>query len=151
VDAVGADIPYVGSKVIRELALDVEVPLHDVVSFRLLVNPGNGQRLRHELRESSLIKRTRREFGGGGQEVGRSRAGLHVLEFVRQRQHVVESETRVKGGLPVIRTPDKADSRLEVQQSWVAEERVARWFSGLVKLSKVEIIPSVSDNTLVIS
>src|SRR5712692_206487 len=134
VDAMGADITHRGRQAGRDLALHVDIPLLDVISFgiRVIIRAGertNPQRrlARRVIRWSEARVRTpwiagrnakrpgerRNAIGNGGRE--QKRRPTLTVKVSGQRQDVKDGEAAPNGHLPLAaRIPGKTNSRLKI-------------------------------------
>src|SRR5882757_1299745 len=132
------------------LLLDVKVPLHDVVSFGVRLDKGGPQFVSGEgkIRVSAkVVKRLRARILLGAYCGGITDRGVleewscqrgQQCELIWQRQHIKQSDTSPDCGSAVAQwVPGKADTRLEILESWIIEKGISEVWGGVSEIPQV--------------
>src|SRR5579872_6468890 len=123
--------------------LHVEIPLHDVVALRIVLEERTLRRGRGEQwgTASEECSRTRVTDCAGSEEGCCHHIGDHKL--IRQRQNVEQSKPAANGRLAVSEwIPSKADAGCKISKRWVPEARIARGGRASGKSSEIGHLPA---------
>src|SRR5712691_3057345 len=153
----GAHITHRRRQAGRNLALEVDIPLLDVISFRIRFDIRAGERASPQRRRASRAcrwsevrvctpwsggrnakrpgERRSRRIGNSAREEKR-RPGL-TAKVSRQRQHIKDGEAATNGRLPIAaRIPSKTEPRLKITSRRV---RVERGNASATRLSEYHV------------